>query len=84
MSTRFEITDMIDEKFFYLSLSEGKSSLFATSGTLLMLIAGDEPVYRNYHIQPNYHDMIQEKILEAFDLDISLSGAINQESNIEV
>ena len=74
-TTRGAMVEMIDMVFGH------NIDLLRESGSLLSLVTGINLVYRNYHIQPKYHDIIQEKMLEAFDMDISLTGVVDQYLN---
>lgn len=75
ISANATISTRIREAFPNVELSEGLGDLLAASGSLLRLLTGYGHIYKENHIQPIYHDIIQQKMLEAFDIDISLSGA---------
>lgn len=84
--TRCVIHERIKEVFDDndIKVQENVDALLAICGSLLRLITQNDSVYRNYHIQSNYHNIIQEKMLEAFDIDVSLTGTIDQNDNIEI
>ena len=44
----------------------------ATAGSLMRLVLGNDSISRENKIEPIYHDIIQQKILRAFNLDTSV------------
>jgi hypothetical protein len=67
----YRISNIIRNTFSDVEFVDEVNALLSTSGTLLTLILGNSSIYQQHNIRPVFHDIIQEKILSAFDIDLA-------------
>jgi hypothetical protein len=73
IQTGCTITEMIDATFKDVGINDGRADLLGAAGSLLRLVIGySYTLYEANNINPEYHDIIQQRLLDEFD--VSLAG----------